>query len=102
MVIIIQVIQTPYIRSESNPFENHLRYVRNNTTVTHEIIKSREIQKCGKQLSILIIDIKNGYLELDVSVVCLSSLYVHGILYVSVKQNTPFAIFSNILFDHVF
>ena len=34
-----------YIRSESDPFGNHLSllYVRCITTVTHEIIKSREI-----------------------------------------------------------
>ena len=48
MVIIIQVIQTAHIMSESDPLGNHLRYVHNITTVTHEIIKSREIQKCGK------------------------------------------------------
>ena len=48
MVIIIQVIQTAHIMSESDPLGNHLRYVHNITTITHEIIKSREIQKCGK------------------------------------------------------
>ena len=34
--------------SESDPLGNHLRYVRNITAVTHEIIKSGEIQKCGE------------------------------------------------------
>jgi hypothetical protein len=48
MVIIIQVIQTAHIMSESDPLGNHLRYVRNITAVTHEIIKSGEIQKCGE------------------------------------------------------
>ena len=55
----------------------------------------------SRNIIILIIDIKNGYLERTYLLcVCLEKLlYFHGILYVSVR---PFAIFSNILFDHVF
>ena len=75
MVIIIQVIQTAHIMSESDPLGNHLRYVRNITAVTHEIIKSGEIQKCGE----LVVYTTNSYPARNVSGTQLwRNVSVHG------------------------